>query len=377
MKSAFAATPTRLAALALTSSLLAGCTTYTDGLFGSRVDYKTAAVKTAALEVPPDLSQLARDSRFQPQGGVISAAAAAAGGPTNSSNAGSGALGVALVSRGDARVERSGQERWLVVAQTPEQIWPQLQAFWTARGFVLEVDDPKIGVMETNWSENRAKLSDDVVRNTLGRLLKNLYDSGERDRYRTRVERSVTGSEIFISHRGLSEVYTSERRDSTTWRARASDPQLEAEFLSRFLMTLGAPEALARTTVASAPEAPARARLLAGRPAAGLEVDEPFDRAWRRVGLALDRSGFSVEDRDRAGGLYYVRYIDPAAAGKNEPNWFMRLFEKGNTQATVRYRVAVQAAGEKTTVSVLTSAGAAENGENAKRIVGLLVNELR
>jgi len=377
VKSAFAATPTRLAALALTSSLLAGCTTYTDGLFGSRVDYKTAAVKTAALEVPPDLSQLARDSRFQPQGGVISAAAAAAGGPTNSSNAGSGALGVALVSRGDARVERSGQERWLVVAQTPEQIWPQLQAFWTARGFVLEVDDPKIGVMETNWSENRAKLADDVVRNTLGRLLQNLYDSGERDRYRTRVERTGTSSEIFISHRGLSEVYTNERRDTTTWRARASEPQLEAEFLSRFLMTLGAPEAVARATVANAPESPARARLLAGRPAAALEIDEPFDRAWRRVGLALDRSGFSVEDRDRAGGLYYVRYIDPAAAGKDEPNWFMKWFDKGSTQAAVRYRVAVQSASDKTTVSVLTSAGAPENGDNAKRIVALLVTELK
>ena len=383
LNSLFAVTPVRLGALALVT-LMAGCSS-TEGLFGSKVDYKSGAGKTAALEVPPDLTQLARDSRFQPQGGVISAAAAAAT-PTANVPAAAGSVGamptVALSARGDVRIERQGQQRWLVVSQTPEQLWPLLRNFWLQRGFTLDVDDAQIGVMETNWSENRAKLPDDVVRNTVGRLLGALFDTGERDRYRTRVERTPTGSEIFISHRGIAEVFANERRESTLWRARPGEPQLEAEFLSRLMVTLGVKEEAARATVAAAasaaPEAPARARVLANRPTAALEVDEPFDRAWRRVGLALDRSGFSVEDRDRAGGLYYVRYINPDAAGKDEPGWFARLFgNSANPQAAVRYRVAVQGSGDKTTVSVLTSAGAPETGDNARRIVALLASELR
>ena len=205
-----------------------------------------------------------------------------------------------------------------------------------------------------------------------------VYDTGERDIFRTRIERTATGSEIFISHRGAEEVYTSDRHESTTWKARPNDPQLESEFLSRLMVSLGSKEEPARTAVASAPEVPARARTLDGRPAAALEVDDTFDRAWRRVGLALDRSGFTVEDRDRAGGLYYVRYVDPKTAGKEEPGFFAKLFGDTSTaQAPVRYRIAVKGSGEKTVVSVLSSAGAPEAGENGQRIVGLLVREMR
>jgi outer membrane protein assembly factor BamC len=106
-------------------------------------------------------------------------------------------------------------------------------------------------------------------------------------------------------------------------------------------------------------------------------VDEPFDRAWRRVGLALDRGGFTVEDRDRAQGLYFVRYVDPTQAGKDEPNFFARLFGATDTQRPVRYRISLKGSGATTTISVLTSAGAPEPGENGKRIVAQLVRELR
>jgi len=235
-------------------------------------------------------------------------------------------------------------------------------------------------VMETNWSENRAKLPNDIIRNTIGRVFGNLYDTGERDRFRTRVERTATGSEVFISHRGAEEGFVSnDRRDEgTRWRFRPSDPQLEAEFLTRLLVTLGTKDEPARTLMASAPETPARARTVAGRPAATMEVDEPFDRAWRRVGLALDRSGFTVEDRDRAAGLYYVRYINPANAGKEEPGWWSRLFgDTSNPQAAVRYRIQVQGNAERTTIAVQTSAGAPEAGDDGRRIVAVLVGELK
>ena len=216
------------------------------------------------------------------------------------------------------------------------------------------------------------------MRNTIGRLLGNLYDTGERDRFRTRVERSAGGSEVYISHRGAEEVYADERKQTTTWRARASDPQLEAEMLARLMADLAGDKkpAAARALVAAAPDQPAHARALEGGTA--LELDEPFDRAWRRVGLVLDRSGFSVEDRDRTAGVYYVRYVDPRSAGQEEPSFWARLFGKDKAAPnTLRYRIAVRDRGEKTRVEVLDASGGADTGDNARRIASQLVAELR
>jgi len=391
VNSLFAVTPTRLAALALLAGL-AGCSSISDGLGGDKIDYRTSTTKAKPLEVPPDLSQLARESRYQTQGGVVSAAAAAGAGSTAANPAAAaGPASVALNTQGQMRVERAGQQRWLVLPITPEQLWPQLKAFWEQRGFTVEGENAAAGVMETNWAENRAKLPNDLIRNTLGKVLGNAYDTGERDRFRTRVERTATGTEVYISHRGLMEVYTDDRREGTVWRARPTDPQLEAEMLSRLLVALGAKDEPARAMVAaaaapaagaSAPgattpsaEAGGRARALPG--AAALEVDEPFDRAWRRVGLTLDRSGFSVEDRDRAAGVYFVRYVDPKSAGKEEPGWWGRLMGETTTQVPVRYRVALKANGSKTTINVQTSAGGADVGENGQRIASQLVQDLR
>jgi outer membrane protein assembly factor BamC len=337
-------------------------------------------VRAKPLDVPPDLTQLARDSRYQTQGGVVSAAA------TNVPTASGAPAAVALGAVANMRIERSGQQRWLVVPAAPEQLWPQLRAFWEARGFQIAMEDAKAGVIETNWSENRGKLPNDVVRNLLGRLAGNLFDTGERDQFRTRLERTEAGgkvsTEVFISHRGIEEAVlspTGARDDNTTrWRLRPSDPQLEAEMLARLMVSLGGPQdvAAARTTVAAAPEAPARARLVVD--GAAIEVDEPFDRAWRRVGLALDRGGFTVEDRDRSLGLYYVRYIDPKSLGKEEPGFWSKLF--GNTDNPLevrRFRVAVRANGPQTVVAIMNSAGAADTGENGKRVAAQLLAELR
>ena len=389
VKSLPAATPIRISTLALLAALgiQAGCSSLDSGLSGDSIDYKSTATKSKPLEVPPDLSQLARESRYQPQGGVITAssagtvataATAATGAPSATSATGVATVTptVALSSSGGMRVERQGQQRWLVVPMTPEQLWPQVRAFWEQRGFNLVVDDAKSGLLETNWAENRAKLPTDIIRSTIGKVFGNAWDTGERDQFRTRVERTASGSEVYIAHRGLEEVYTTERKESTTWRARASDSQLEAEMLTRLMMSLGVKDEPARTLVAAAPEVPVRARAVAG--GAAIEVDDPFDRAWRRVGLALDRGGFTVEDRDRTLGVYYVRYVDPKNAGKEEPGFWARLLgDSSNPQAAIRYRIAVKGSGDKTLVAVLTSAGAADVGENGQRIASLLVNELR
>ena len=363
-------------------SALAACSTIDGFLSGDKIDYKSQAAKTAPLEVPPDLTQLQRDGRYQPQSGGAVSASSFGSAPAATATTAAATSGVAPTSIGEMRIVREGNQRWLSVPIPAEQLWPQLRSFWQERGFSLVIDNPEAGVMETDWAENRAKIPQDIVRRTIGRVLDSLYDSGERDRFRLRVERNGSGSDVFLSHRGMTEIYTSDRKDSTTWANRPADPQLEAEFLSRLMVKLGAKEEVARTAAANpvAVNTAPRARLVTGQPSATLQVDEGFDRAWRRVGLTLDRSGFTVEDRDRAGGLYFVRYVDPKDAATAEPGFFGKLFSFGKSdpaRAPGRYRIAVKAEGERTNVSVQNAQGGPENGAVGQRIVGLLVDDLK
>ncbi len=380
--------PVALLAASLTALLaLSACSTIEGFAAGDKVDYRgtAAASKSGGLEVPPDLTQIARDSRYQIDGGAVSAASFQAGASSPTATpAASTSSAVAPMALGDVRIERQGTQRWLSLPLSPEQVWPQLEAFWKERSIVLTTDDPAAGVMETEWVENRAKLPNDIIRNTLGKIFDSLYSTGERDKFRTRVERTASnGSEIYVTHRGLTEVFANAQKESTIWQPRPTDPELEAEFLSRIMVRLApvkpeqAKAAVATATAAALPQP--RARVVNGLPASTLQVDDNFERAWRRVGLALDRSGFTVEDRDRAQGLYFVRYVDPAQAGKEEPGFFSKLFGGDNAAATgpVRYRVAVKGDGAASTVSVLTSQGAPESGDAGRRIVALLVEDLK
>ena len=362
---------------------LSACSALNDFVGGDKVDYRGAAARTRPLEVPPDLTQLSNDTRYQPSAvrGAVSANEFQAG--ASAPTAGSLA-GVAPQAIGDTRIERLGAQRYLVTPVAPEQLWPQLQAFWQERNLALVVDKPEVGVMETEWAENRAKLPADFLRRTVGRVLDVFYSTNTLDKFRVRVERASggTGSEIYLTHQGMEEFFGGPQKDQAVWEARPRDPQLEGEILSLMMIKLGVPQEQAKAAVqAPAPEAPpARARALADRPGAAMQVDDGFDRAWRRVGLALDRSGFTVEDRDRAQGVYFVRYVDPASAGREEPGFFSRIFggdKKKADNALVRYRVNVIADGDRSTVQVLDAAGNPEQGEAGQRIVRFLVDELK
>ncbi|MEJ6004540.1 outer membrane protein assembly factor BamC [Paucibacter sp. AS339] len=392
-----AATPVRLACLVLVGSL-AGCSMFDNTFSSDKVDYRSGARQTAGLDVPPDLSQLARTSRAQSADGVVSAAtfqkkgeqatplAAGAAAPASKAS-------VALNAAGDVQLERDGADRWLRTSLTPEQLWPQLREFWQERGFELTKEVAEIGVMETNWNENRAKLPQDIIRSTIGKVFDGFYSTGEKDMFRTRVERSSKGgSEITISHRGMQEVYTGPQKDNTAWQSRPSERELEAEMLSRLMLKLGAKDEQAKaalaaantpaatgatpsTTAVAATAAPL-ARKLSDVPDS-LQVNEGFERAWRRVGQSLDRHGFTIEDRDRKQGLFFLRYADPNQAGKEEPNFFQRLFSSDTAPTATRYRVSVKSEGERSTVSVLDDKGQLQTSENAKRILNLLMDDLR
>lgn len=365
---------------------LAACTTVFEG---DKVDYR-GAKKAAPLDVPPDLTKLQRDNRYAiPDGrGVATASGFQQGQAAAAGNAGfvpgqASAQQVGPVSSDAVRVERNGDQRWLVVKQTPEQLWPQLRDFWEEQGFALESESVNTGTMETAWVENRSKIPQDFLRNAIGRVFDRAYSTGERDKYRTRLERLPDGStEIWISHRGAEEVLTGPQNETTTWTARPNDPGLESQFLGRFVAKITGSKDVpaAEQTVANAPVAPLHAKLVDNR----VEVDEGFDRAWRRVGLALDRVGFTVEDRDRVQGTYFVRYVDPDAAEKKD-GFFKRLFTFGGGKSedelkeAQRYRVLVkqQASGNASDVTVQNNEGQPDTSATAAKILQLLNNELK
>jgi outer membrane protein assembly factor BamC len=364
---------TRTMALTAMALSLAACTTVFEA---DKVDYKSTK-KAAPLDIPPDLTQLQKDNRYAvPDGrGVATASGFQQQRGSVAAPAASGET-IGPVATEAVRIERAGNQRWLVVKQTPEQLWPQLQQFWTDSGFVLETESPQTGIMETNWNENRAKIPQDIIRRTIGKVFDGAWSTGERDKFRTRLERRPDGAtEIFISHRGVEEVLTGAQKESTTWTARPADPELEAEFLGRLIAKLNGTTIKEAATVAgSAAPAAQHAKLDNGK----VTVDEGFDRAWRRVGLALDRVGFTVEDRDRVQGIYFVRYVDPDAAKKD--GFFSKLFssEDKNKEAQ-RYRVLVSAVPSATTsdITVQSNDGKPETSATGGKILQLLADELK
>ena len=358
-----------LTALAAALALgLAACSTIEEG---TKIDYRSAA-KGPNLEVPPDLTQLARDSRYAlPGAGSVSASEQAAGRTVAS------ATPTAAGSVGDVRIERSGNQRWLVVARPADKLWSPIKDFWKESGFSLTLDQQDLGIMETDWAENRAKIPQDFIRNALGRVLDSLYSTSERDRFRTRLERRADGStEIYITHRGMEENWASDRKDRLIWQPRPSDPELEAEFLRRLMVKLGATAEQAKAVGNLPPPKPA-ARVSQVGEVPVVQLDEGFDRAWRRVGLSLDRSGFTVEDRDRNQGTYFVRYVDPNPDRKGEGFLARFLPNSDKGAAPVKYRVVLRSEGQATLVSVLTADGKPDASATAKRIVQLLADDLK
>jgi outer membrane protein assembly factor BamC len=362
---------------------LSGCKTT---LFeGKKVDYKSAS-KTRPLEVPPDLTQPNVDERYVVPdvnpGGTATYSdyardreAQPAGTPVN-------AEGV-LPPGENVRIERSGTQRWIVARGDPAQLWTTVKDFWQENGFVIALENPAAGTMETDWAEDRAKIPQDGVRSILGKFMDGMYSTPERDKFRTRLEQgSEPGTtDIFISHRGMYEVFVEEGKERTVWQPRPADPNLEAEMLRRLMVKLGVQEAKAKTEVASAPQAE-RAKLVRGPDGTPqLELDDDLDRAWRRVGLALDRVGFTVEDRDRSQGMYFVRYVEPAQEAKSSPGLLSKLKFWGGDDDKIanaaQYRIEVAGDVNGSTVTVLNKDGRAERSDSASKIVALLYEQLK
>jgi outer membrane protein assembly factor BamC len=349
---------------------------------GKKIDYKSAG-NVKPLDVPADLSTPPTSDRYnipEPSAGSATASEYAEGQGTRA------AAGPAPVLPPQEKVQfdRAGSQRWLVVDAEPEPLWPVIKEFWQDNGFLIDIESQPTGIMETDWAENRAKIPDSLLRRAIGKVLDSAYSYPERDKFRTRLERGQNAgtTEVYISHRGMAQINISQDRyrETTKWQVRPVDPELEAEMLSRLALRLGAREEQI-VAQAKAPEQPRATIAKNGELPEALLLVDSFDRAWRRVGLALDRVGFTVEDRDRSKGTYYVRYVDVDATDqeKSEGFWSKLAFWRSDSgsKKDAQYRISVAAATKGSEVKVLDGQGMKSNSQTAGRILALLQQELK
>jgi Uncharacterized lipoprotein len=310
----------------LLALLLTGCESLP--FFDKTPDYKTAG-RSRPLEVPPDLTSISASDTYALPGGTATYS-------SYSQNQGSPLEQERILPNPEnVRMERAGSQRWLVVDAPPEKVWPVIREFWNDLGFAVRVENAETGVMETEWVDPSSITKDDKG-NYLDKFqgwLDKLNTLQTRQKFRTRIDRGENNAtEIYLSHRSVADVQddgkervrttlgtveTGYRLDAKRTRAeevRSDAEDLDAELMRRLMVKLGVSEQHSRTVTATVSNE-VRANVQRGPDGTlSLTVNDQFDRAWRRVGLALDRVGFVVEDRDRSRGLYYVRYADLGSA---------------------------------------------------------------
>ncbi len=357
--------------------LLASCTST---ISGESIDYKSQGEKKIpSLAIPPDLSTSNPEKRYAVADGTAtlsqySSATAKAKNEDRKSTV--------TPSQAGIRIEKDGQRRWIVVNKPANEVYPKIKSFWEDTGFLLITDSPAIGIMETDWAENRGKIPQDMIRRFLGNALDSIYSTGERDKFRTRLEKNdKTETEVYVTHRGAEEKLVGSnptQADSTMWTARPSDPELEAEMLARMMVYLGTSYESAKSELAknTTPGVVRTSRVTEVADAAQLIINQGFDKTWREVGLALDRSNFTVEDRDRSQGIYFVRFVntkdvDPKASG----SWFSNLFKSSKEEElrkAKRYRVVVKGDSAKTIVTALEDNSAIIKGDVDLQILKII-----
>jgi outer membrane protein assembly factor BamC len=394
----------RFAVVLAVGTFVAGCSSPSP----TKIDYKSdSKTKEVSLAVPPNMMDETADQRsLPPQGGETSLSSLQQTqqvAPTTDT--------VVPPTQG-MHLQREGTESWLVIdGQAPAEVWPQVRRFWQEQGFLLVIDQRDKGVMETDWNETHPSINQGLIRGVISKAMGNSYVTAERNKYRTRLDTAPNGGTyVFISQKGMREALTGPNNDSSKWETRPNDPGLEAEYLKRLMVVLGQNDSrkvaggAAPADAASAPAATAAkpaggdaaAAAIAAQNAANagsqgprrsnetaevppeVTLGDPYDRSWLRVGLALDRANFTVDDRDRSKGLYYVRYVDPKDLSSAEQGFWSQLFHGKKEKTAKQYLVNVKAlTQDQTRVAVVDTSGNIDGSGPARQIMGLLVDQLR
>ena len=294
------------------------------------------------LEVPPDLTVPSKDRGME----IPSL-------PDTADTNKTGRQGPAAYPKVAPQVEgvkvmRDGALSWLLIKGEPEQIWPWVRDFFLDEGFFLELEDPTMGIVETAWKQQRKVMPEDIKQIVVDddEILK-VFGVPLREKYRIRLERIGDGTtEIFLSHRGARLLRDD---DDIVWQLQAADPELEAQMRKSLLMYLGMAQEKAEGMLATALRTKLTSIVTDADGNKILRVDQDFQRAWRRVGVALDHMKLMITDRDRSNGTYFVKTIEPVASDEDK-GWFSNLFS--GDAALGEYEVVLHDEGESVNILV-------------------------
>ncbi len=370
--------------------LLQACSSFSveEYLPDKKVEYQKSKEVGNILELPPDLTQVRVGSDLHVPGSSTGSGVATYSeflGEKNISGrrpvSGTGVL----PQIDNIALKREGQERWLVIQSPPQEVWPNVVSFWQENGILLLEQDPTVGVMKTGWLENRADIGTDIITDSIRKIFDGLYSAATRDQYRVRLEQGDEPgtTEVYLTHYGMQEeikVDTAGEADRAIWIPRGNDPGLEAEMLRRLMVHMGVQEQRAQSLVArKSPLKAKRSQLIRNSREVRLSISESFAKSWRLTGLALDRVGFAVEDRDRSSGIYYVRYNDPMAYDEDDEGWLSKLKFWGGSAAEEdeRFQIKVASITGSTEVIVLDEQGQRLVSETAGRILTLIHEQIQ
>ena len=286
-------------------------------------DYKGAG-RSRPLEVPPDLTASPVSDAYSIPGSTnYSSYSQAQEGQE---------VGVekVLVTPDGVRLEKAGAQRWLVVNSSAEKVWPVILEFWADQGFAVRSENAQLGVMETEWIDSEAIKKDETgnLGDKVDKWLDKLSNFTDKKKFRTRIDRGNEAgtTEIYMTHRSVSGAPDADKNktktrygeidtgykveDKTAVAQDVRDAELDAELLRRLMVKLGVAEQKSKEIIAQGVTLKRAEVIKETDGSATLKLNDAFDRAWRRVGLALDRVGFVIEDKDRSNGIFFVRYAD-------------------------------------------------------------------
>ena len=388
----------------LAASLLAGCSTSSQVFQSKKIDYTTVPTTAPTLDVPPDLTPIQTDDRYgipgQDKATTLTQFNQEKQEKPNNGIPATDHSGVLPAFGNLVKIESDGTQRWLVVKSSPDKVWAGLESFWASNGFKLQSDDPKIGIMETQWKDNKTAAPQNFIKHLVGSVMDSLVSSPVRDQFRVRIERGAEPgtTEIYLFHKGMEEMLNKNNYTGSIWQPLPNNPEIETEYLKKLAVKFGESPEEADTVLAKE-DTPQKPDEAAGNTNAShisssaklvpqadggtlLTINEPFDRAWRKIGLALDRSAFTVEDRDRAAGVYFIRYTTDEESGKKNGSkgFFSKLAfwrSEDKTKDTQTYRLSVSSvSGHGTTVDLRDKTEAKVPPATSQRILTLIYDQL-
>ncbi len=360
---------------------LSSCGSITDTwLPDKKIAYKKEKQASRYLEVPPDLTnQSFSDELLVPDINQETSAAKQQHQRHNGLK-----KGQVLPQIQNIELMKEGDKRWLVIHSDADTVWQAVIDFWQNNGVLLTEQNPIIGVMRTNWLENRAKIDSGLVSNTIRRVFDGAYSSAIRDQYRVRIEENPNNKtvELFLTHFGMEEdIIQSQSGDSEqpVWKSTGADPELEAIMLRRIMVHLGVTEKQAEAEMAKRQaDKKALSHLIIKGDVSTLVIDEDISRSWRLIGIALERAGFAVEDRDRSQYTYMIRYFDPTAADNQGFLSGLAFWRKsGKFDAKKLYHIQLNNRSDKVDAVVLDENKDRLNNATAKRILTLIQEQLK